>query len=76
MPKISSSCRCVAESRHGAADASHGALAEVAGRAQRHGGSPSSRAAPELPIKADVRKVIAKEEGQDVTVRLDERIDD
>jgi hypothetical protein len=29
-----------------------------------------------LPIKADVRKAIAKEAGDDVTVRLQERLDD
>ena len=29
-----------------------------------------------LPIKADLRKAIAKQEGDKVTVRLDERLDD
>jgi Domain of unknown function (DUF1905) len=28
-----------------------------------------------LPIKADVRKVIAKQAGDTVTIRLDERLD-
>jgi hypothetical protein len=28
-----------------------------------------------LPVKADVRKAIGKEEGDSVTVRLEERVD-